>query len=206
MADTVKIIGSLTSPFVRITRVICEELGVAYDMELTSFYARNTPEQETLIKNHNPLMKIPVLVHGEETVIESRVIVTYLLRHFQVESDFRADFPASVTEDNMVSTINGIIEAGVLRFIMKGQQPGADLETGYLVRSLERVQSGLAWLDSQKTLGESFGVPEALLICALEWFKKRHVVDWSGYDHLAAVHAQYAERASLVKTRIPEGA
>lgn len=206
MAETLKIIGSLTSPFVRITRVICEELGVDYEMDLTAFYARNTPEQEQNVKDHNPLMKVPVLIHGDETVIESRVITDYLLKNFKPAGDFRPDFPAGMNEANIVSTLYGIMDSGVLRFIMKSQQPGIDVDTGYLARALERMQSGLVWLDEQKNLGQSFGVPEALMICALDWFKKRNVVDWSGYGNITAVHEKFSGRPSLVATRIPEDA
>lgn len=206
MRGEIVIIGSYTSPFVRIVRLVAEELSIPYKLELTSFYAKNTKEQEQLIQESNPLMKIPVLIHGDNTVIESRVIIAYLLKNFGGNGDFRSDFPANVAEDNIVSTLYGIIEAGVLRFIMKNTDPDIDMESGYLARSLERMESGLAWLNKQETLGQSFGVPEALLVCGLDWFKKRNVIDWSDYEHLNKVHARFQDRDAVINTRIPEDA
>ena len=206
MSQEITIIGSETSPFVRIVRMIAEELDVVYKMDPTSFYVRNTPEQEAHVQTNNPLMKIPVLIHDEDTVFESRVIATYLLKNFKPRNDFRTNFLANVTEDNILSTIYGIIDSGVLRFVMKNGHPEINMEAGYMARSLTRMHSGLKWLDRQPVLGKSFGVPEAALICALDWFTKRNVIDWSAYKNLAAVKDKFKSRESVVKTRIPEDA
>ncbi len=69
-----KLIGSLTSPYVRKARVVLAEKKIDYDFELDSPW---TPE--TQVANVNPLGKIPVLVLDDNTVLfDSRVIVEYL--------------------------------------------------------------------------------------------------------------------------------
>ena len=204
MTQTLEIIGSLTSPFVRITRVVCEELGVPYKMDLTKYFGKNTEEQEELVKNNNPLMRVPVLIDQGQTIIDSRVIAAYLIKTYGQDHDFAAR-PPSLDEENILTTIYGIIDAGVLRFIIKNENPDVSLQDGYMERSLERLESGLAWLN-QQALGQRFALPEAMLICGLEWMKKRDVIDWSSYTNLVKVHSCFFERASLVKTRIPEDA
>ena len=206
MSDNITIIGSETSPFVRMIRMVAEELGAPYDLELTSFFAKNTTEQERLVLDNNPLMKVPIVRRGESVIFETRVIVAYLLKHFESKGDYRSNFPKSFDEENVVSTILGIVEAGVLSFILKGTHPEIKADEGYLARSKERMKSGLEWLNAQETLGESFGVPETLLVCALDWFKKRNVIEWSNYNHLVGIHARYQDRDSVINTRIPENA
>lgn len=206
MSNDVTIVGSYTSPFVRAVRLVAEELGATYVIEPTAFFAKNTEEQEQLIENHNPLMKVPVLKHDGHTIFETRIIINYLLQHFKTEGDFRTNFPTDVSEDNIVSTLLGIMDAGVLRFILKNTHPEIDFNGGYYARSLERMKNGLEWLNQQETLGKSFGVPEALLVCALDWFKKRNVVDCDAYDHLNKVHARFQDREPVINTRVPEDA
>lgn len=201
-----KIIGSYTSPFVRVVRLTCEELGLAYDMEVTTFFARHTAEQEDLVRQNNPLMRVPVLIDGPDTIIDSRVIVAHLVKRYGKGKDFASHFPLDLKQENILSTIYGVLDAGVLWFILKNTQPGINLEEGYAARSLERVHSGFEWLDTQKELGQSFGVPESLLICALEWLRKRAAADWSGYTNIVALHKKFADRDSVLKTRIPKNA
>jgi glutathione S-transferase len=206
MSRNLKIIGSLTSPFVRIARVVCEELGLGYEMELTAFYAKNAPETEALIKNANPLMKVPVLIDGEVSVIDSRVIASYLLQRRGAGKELAKRFPFSIEDENLLTTIYGLLDSGVLWFIMKNTQPGIRTDEGNMARQIERIHSGFAWLEGCEALGRDFGLPEALLVCAMDWLKKRAVADWSAYPRLIALHATFSERPSLVATRIPENA
>jgi hypothetical protein len=73
-----------------------------------------------------------------------------------------------------------------------------------MARSLARAQSGLRWLARSNDLGAGFGPPEALLVCGLEWMRKRSVYDWSVHARLVEVHRRYEARESLVTTRIPD--
>lgn len=201
-----KIIGSYTSPFVRTVRVACEELDLAYEMDVTTFFARNTAEQEDHVKLNNPLMRVPVLIDGTDTIVDSRIIVNHLIKQYGSGKDFAANFPLSLKQENILTTVYGLLESAVLWFILKNTQPGINMQEGYASRSLDRVHSGLEWLDTRRELGQHFGVAEALLICALEWLQKRAVVDWSGYANIVALHKKFTDRESVLRTRIPENA
>ena len=68
-----KLIGSLSSPYVRKVRVVMAEKKLDYQFELEDVWARDD------ILATNPLGKVPVLVlEGGEAVFDSRVIVDYL--------------------------------------------------------------------------------------------------------------------------------
>jgi len=201
---SVRLIGSLTSPFVRFVRVTLAELGINHEFEITGPFGKTSPEQEQLINTANPLMKVPVLVVEEGEIIDSRVIVNWLLKHHGTAPGYGADFPESLARENVLSTIYGVLEAGILRFILQMSHAEIDMDSAYMARSLERIQRGFSALDNSPDLTEDFGPPEALLICALEWMRKRSVYDWSVHRRLCEIHACHANRESLVISRIPD--
>jgi len=199
-----KVLGSLTSPFVRTVRTTCEELGLEYELVQTSFFAKMNAQDEATIQKHNPVMRVPVLVDGDQGILDSRIICRYLIEKSGNNNTFQSSFEEKIREENAVSMIHGAIDAGVLRFILALEN--ADLNSGYLARSYKRMESCLEALNAEKQLGQNFGLAEMMLVCALEWFKKRSVIDWSGYDHLLSVYNRHKDRPSLVVTRIPETA
>jgi glutathione S-transferase len=198
-----KIIGSVTSPFTRAVRVACEELGIPHEFETTPPFAKLTPGQEAIIRTHNPLMKVPILIDGDMEILDSRVIIQHLLKH-PSGSGFAG--PENIPQENILTVIYGILDAGILRFILKTSHAEIDADKGYMARSLGRVRDGLAWLEKQPDLGRTFGVAEALLLCALEWIHKRDICAWNDLPGLVRIHEKFRDRPSLVKTRIPDAA
>jgi glutathione S-transferase len=69
-----KLIGAITSPYVRKVRVVMAEKKLDYQFVLEDVWAA-----QTTIHESNPLGKVPCLVmEGGEAVFDSRVIVEYL--------------------------------------------------------------------------------------------------------------------------------
>src|SRR5690606_3123868 len=69
-----KLIGSLTSPYVRKVRVVMAEKKLEYDFVVEDVWA-----QDTSIQIHNPLGKVPCLLMDDNgSLFDSRVIVEYL--------------------------------------------------------------------------------------------------------------------------------
>lgn len=198
-----KILGSLYSPFTRIVRVTCEELGLVYEMDLTPPFSRLTPEDDQKIIAHNPLMKIPVLTDEDLDLFDSQVIVRYLLKKFGHPQGFAHGYPSHPHEENTLTVIYGILDAGILRFVMQTSHPEVNPEIGFLGRSRDRMKQSFEWLDRHQSLGQSFGLPEVALLCSLEWLQSRKVANWDSYGNLVRLHSQYKDRPSLVQTRIP---
>ena len=68
-----KLIGALTSPYVRKVRVVMAEKKLDY-----SFITENVWAADTTISESNPLGKVPCLImEGGEALFDSRVIVEY---------------------------------------------------------------------------------------------------------------------------------
>ena len=75
--DTMKLLGSLTSPYVRKVRVVMAEKKLDYQFELEDVWGSDN------ILKINPLGKVPCLVmEGQDSitgaVFDSRVIVEYV--------------------------------------------------------------------------------------------------------------------------------
>src|SRR5690606_35375497 len=69
-----KLIGSLTSPYVRKTRIVLAEKKLEYE-----FVLENVWEQDSTIQQYNPLGKVPCLIMDDGgALFDSRVIVEYL--------------------------------------------------------------------------------------------------------------------------------
>ena len=69
-----KLIGALTSPYVRKVRIVMTEKKLDYRLELEDVWSA-----ETVIGDSNPLGKVPCLImEGGEALFDSRVIVEYL--------------------------------------------------------------------------------------------------------------------------------
>jgi glutathione S-transferase len=207
----ITLIGSITSPYVRCVRVLCEELKVNYNFEITSPYGKITPDQAQLIRRKNPLNRVPILIIDDEELIESRIINTYLIQNYAQNATKDSQFHPTINikEENFISMIYGSLDAGILSFMLTRADPQLDITKGYCPNIVVRIKNGLEWCNSQleiekSFLTETFGMPQIVLCATLEWFKKRNIYDWCNLNGIKSVYNQWKDRESLVKTRIPE--
>src|SRR5476649_2837942 len=71
---TMKLLGSLTSPFVRKARIVLAEKKIEYTFQLD-----NPWDENSRVPDANPLGKVPVLVlEDASTLFDSRVIVEFV--------------------------------------------------------------------------------------------------------------------------------
>jgi glutathione S-transferase len=128
-----KLIGAVTSPYVRKVRVVMAEKKLDYQ-----FIQEDVWSADTSIATSNPLGKVPCLImEGGEAVFDSRVIVEYL----DTLSPVGKLIPPSGRERAEVKTwealADGVMDAAIL----------ARLETTWPGRSEE--QRCQAWIDRQ---------------------------------------------------------
>lgn len=127
-----KLIGALTSPYVRKVRIVMAEKKLDYQFVLEDVW-----ENDTILKS-NPLGKVPCLVlEGGEAVFDSRVIVEYL----DTRSPVSRLIPETGRERTEVRTwealADGLLDAAIL----------ARLEATWRHRS--EGQRSQAWIDRQ---------------------------------------------------------
>lgn len=194
------IIGSQTSPFARIIRALCLELDLEHTLQALPPTPKMTQEDKDYLRESNPLLRVPVLIDNGQTVFDSRIMAYHLMQKSHKNPSFT--FPLDLAHENLVTIIYGVIDAGVIRFILGNE--GQDLNTGYMKKSYDRMGFALDWLDRQPLAPQDFGFYQLSLICGLEWLEKRKLFDWHSYKNLAEIVEVHKNRDSLVQTRIPE--
>ncbi|MEO6410425.1 MAG: glutathione S-transferase N-terminal domain-containing protein, partial [Burkholderiaceae bacterium] len=127
-----KLIGALTSPYVRKVRIVMAEKKLDYQFELEEVWT-----SDAILKS-NPLGKVPCLVlEGGEAIFDSRVIVEYV----DTRSPVSRLIPVGNRERTEVSTwealADGLLDAAIL----------ARLEQSWPGRTAE--QRSQAWIDRQ---------------------------------------------------------
>jgi glutathione S-transferase len=103
-----EIIGSTSSTYTRVVRMVCEEKGIGYDLIET---ALNAPEVYAI----HPLGKMPVLRHGDFVLFESKAIATYLDRSFAGPQLIPSDPRLGALTEQWVSFVNTVVDRTLIR-------------------------------------------------------------------------------------------
>ena len=200
-----KLIGSLTSPYVRKVRVVLAEKKLDYQFVLEDVWARDD------ILASNPLGKVPCLVmEGGEAVFDSRVIVEYV----DMLSPVGKLIPPSGRERAEVKTwealADGLLGAAILarleatwphRTAEQRSQAWIDRQMGKIHASLKSMSQGLG--DKPFCSGIHFSLSDVAVGCALGYLDFRFpVISWRGdYPKLARLSEKLAQRQSFIDSK-----
>jgi len=198
-----KLIGSVTSPYVRKVRVVMADKKLDY-----SFIQENVWAADTTIQQTNPLGKVPCLVMEDGSALyDSRVIAEYLdtltpvCKLLPPNGRDRAD--VKVWE----ALADGVLDAAVLVRLERTLRPQEQQSPQWIARQLGKVTAGLQVMsdklgDGAFCMGKNYSLADVAVGCALGWLSFRFPeIDWRG-DHanLARLHDKLAERASFKDT------
>ncbi|HEX8605527.1 MAG TPA: glutathione S-transferase C-terminal domain-containing protein, partial [Pseudoduganella sp.] len=194
-----KLIGSLSSPYVRKVRVVLAEKKLDCEFELENVWSA-----DTAIHLVNPLGKVPCLVMEDGYVMyDSRVIVDYLDTLTPVCKLLPPNGRERANVKNWEALADGVLDAGVAVRLERTQRP-PELQSGaYIERHLTKVARGLASLserlgDTPWCTGGHYSLADVAVGCALGWFDLRFPeIDWrTPHPNLARLHDRLHERAS----------
>lgn len=201
-----KLIGSLTSPYVRKVRVVMAEKKLDYQLVLEDVWGQDA------ILAANPLGKVPCLImEGGEAVFDSRVIVEYV----DTLSPVGKLIPPSGRERVEVRTwealADGVCDAAILARLEAtwGPREGARSEA-WIERQMSRVHSALKAMslglgDKPWCSGNHFTLADVAVGVALSYLDFRFAhIDWRGdCPNLARLAAKLAARQSFIDTAPP---
>ncbi len=202
-----KLIGSLTSPYVRKVRVVMAEKKLDYQLVIEDVWG-----SDAMLKS-NPLGKVPCLVmEGGEAVFDSRVIVEYV----DTLSPVGKLIPPSGRERVEVRTwealADGLCDALLLARMEAtwGPREGARCEA-WIARQMSRVDSTLKAMsaglgDKPWCNGNHFTLADVAVGCALDYlsFRFGHV-DWRAeHANLARLAEKLEARQSFIDTAPPK--
>jgi glutathione S-transferase len=198
--SSIELFGTLTSPYVRRVRILLKELGRDYRWVDTA-----EPQGQALMRDLNPLWKIPTLRLDGRVVFDSAVILRVLLREFGHMHLAAYDFE-DVEVSQVLTATDGALDALINAFYLKKE--GVSGETPYLQKQAGRAEAALGWLEGKirgpyLTRNHRFGFPEIGLITALEWMTFRQVFPVDQHPKLVDFLKQHEARESVVGTRPP---
>jgi len=198
-----KLIGSLTSPYVCKVRIVLAEKKLDYQFVTEDVWAADTRIHES-----NPLGKVPCLImEGHEAVFDSRVIVEYLDTLSPVGKLISGTGRERAEIKTWEALADGVLDAAIL----------ARMESIWTGRT--EVQRSQAWIDRQlakidhslaamsRGLGDKLhctGVPMTLadiaVGCALGYLDFRFAqIDWrTPYPNLHKLFDKLMQRQSFI--------
>ncbi len=201
-----KLIGAITSPYVRKVRVVMAEKKLDYQ-----FVQEDVWSADTTITTANPLGKVPCLImEGAEAVFDSRVIVEYL----DTLSPVGKLIPPSGRERAEVKTwealADGLMDAAILARLeatWAGRpdeqrcQAWIDRQLGKVDTALQAMSRGLG--DKPFCSGIHFSLSDVAVGCALGYLLFRFPqIEWrTTYPNLARLSDKLALRQSFMETR-----
>jgi len=201
-----KLIGAVTSPYVRKVRMVLAEKKLDYQ-----FLAENVWSEDTQIHTSNPLGKVPCLImEGGEAVFDSRVIVEYL----DTLSPVGKLIPHTGRERAEVKTwealADGLLDAAILARLeatwpgrTEGQRCAAwtQRQMTKVDQALDAMEYGLG--EKPYCSGAHMSLSDIAVVCALGYLDFRFADrDWrSQHPQLHKLHDKLAQRSSFIDTR-----
>ena len=203
-----KLLGALTSPYVRKVRIVMAEKKLDYQLVLEDVWASDA------IQKANPLGKVPCLVmEGGEAVFDSRVIVEYL----DTLSPVGRLIPASGRERAEVRTwealADGALDAALAARLEQTWAGRSDEQRSpaWVARQMGKVDAAVIAMskglgDKPFAAGIHLSLADIAVGCALGYLDFRFPqIDWrTPHPNLARLAAKLAQRQSFIDTLPPK--
>jgi len=200
-----KLIGSLTSPYVRKIRIVLAEKKIDYELVIDSPWADGNQ-----VAALNPLGKVPVLVLDDEsTLFDSRVIAEYL----DAVAPNNRLIPASGRERISVkrweALADGVLDAAVAAFL-ESRRPDGERSPSWIERQRGKVIQALKVMSDELAEqswchGNGLSLADIAVGCALAYVSFRLAdIRWSDeYANLARLYEKLLQRPAFAETAPP---
>ncbi len=197
-----KLLGSLTSPFVRKARIVLAEKKIEY-----TFEQENPWDENSRVPDANPLGKVPVLVlEDDSTLFDSRVIVEFLDRLSPLGRLIPTDNREKIEVKRWEALADGVLDAAVA-VVLERRRPAKQKSEPTIKRQMEKIERALAVMardlgEKPWCTGNAFTLADIACGVALGYLDFRlGAYDWRVlHANLAKLAAKLAERPSFADT------
>ena len=197
-----KLVGSLTSPYVRKARIVLAEKHINYTFEVAVPWDADSP-----VPDYNPLGKVPVLIMEDGTPLyDSRVIVEYLDNISPVARLIPESNRHRIMVKRWEVLADGISDAAATIFL-EHKRPDAQQSPEWIARQQQKVSRGLEAaareLAGKKWCnGSAYTLADVALGCTLGYLAFRFPeVEWrKAFPNLADLADKLEKRTSFVET------
>lgn len=201
-AKAMKLIGSLTSPFVRKVRIVAAEKYIDYE------WVVDVPwNDDSHVPDYNPLGKVPVWVMEDgKSLFDSRVIVEYLDSISPAGHVLPKEPRPRIAVKRWEALADGVCDAAALVFAEK-KRPTAQQSPDWIRRQLGKVTAGLKAMSEELgqqnwCAGESFTLADIAVGCALGYLEFRFPeLDWRrAHPNLSELFDRLMQRPTFKDT------
>lgn len=202
-----KLIGSLTSPYVRKARIVLAEKKIEYE-----FVLDNPWNADTGVTKLNPLGKVPVLVLDDEsTLFDSRVIVEYLDHASPVAHLIPGEPKIRMMVRGIEALADGITDAAVAVNLERKRAPELQssdwmaLQEKTIFRGLEALSEALGEKSWYLDTNINMTLADVACGCTLGYLDLRlPEIDWrTAHPNLAGLYDKLMMRASFQESIPP---
>ncbi len=168
-----KLLYTPNSPYARKVRIVAMEKHIELELQEVVL-----ADSDNIVKNHNPLGKIPVLILDDgDSVYDSRVIVEYLDNHAPGTHLIPQDNSSKIWVRRWEALADGICDAAVSAMLEQRKAPEKQSQAN-IDKQLEKVARGLEVLNLDITkrkwcVNETFSLADIALGCMLGYVDLR---------------------------------
>lgn len=197
-----KLVGSLTSPYVRKVRIVLAEKHISYDFEVDIPWNVGSH-----VSDCNPLGKVPVLILDDGTTLfDSRVIIEYLDNVSSVSRLIPKSDQDRILVKRWEALADGITDAAATIFLER-KRPDIQQSTDWIARQQKKVTLGLKIAaqelnDKKWCEGNTFSLADIALCCTLGFLVFRFPeIEWRNtFPNLANLADTLERRISFLET------
>jgi glutathione S-transferase len=201
-----RLIGSLTSPYVRKVRIVMAEKRIECQFEIEDVWS-----PDSKIQQFNPLGKVPCLIMEDGgAVFDSRVIVEYLDTMTPVAKLIPASGRERVEVRTWEALADGMLDAAVAARLEQTQRPSEQQSQKWIDRQMGKVDAALDamanGLEAKNWCHNSaYSLADIAVGCALGYLDFRFPqIDWrTRHPGLAKLYTRLAARQSFIDTAPP---
>lgn len=202
---SMKLIGSLTSPYVRKVRVVMAEKKLDYQLEIENVWS-----SDSQIHNFNPLGKVPCLVMEDGgSLFDSRVIVEYV----DTLSPVARLIPPSGRDRAAVkcweAIADGMLDACLL-IVREQKRPEEQRSASWIERQYLKINAALDAMekslgDQSNCMGVNYSLADIAVGCSLGYLDLRFSqLSWrSEHPNLTRHYDKLSARQSFIDTAPP---
>jgi len=200
-----KLIGAITSPYVRKVRIVMAEKKLDYQFVLEDVWSA-----QTAIALSNPLGKVPCLImEGGEALFDSRVIVEYLDTLSPVGKLIATSGRERAEIKTWEALADGLLDAAILARL-ENTWPGREegqRSPAWVARQMDKIHLSLSAMarglgERSFCSGTHFSLADIAVGCALGYLDFRFAhIDWrSDHPSLDKLLERMSQRSSFSDT------
>ncbi len=201
-----RLLGSLTSPYVRKVRIVLAEKNLDYQFELDDVWAQKSP-------NHplNPLGKVPCLIlDNQVSIFDSRSIIEYLDSYSKENQLIPLDPEVRAKVRVWEALSEGVLDAAVSARL-EATWPGRTQDQrcqGWIDRQMGKVESTLLYAsthlgENEFCVSNTCSLADIALVCALDYldFRFPERIWKKDFENLSRLQQAMNQRPSFVSLR-----